>query len=1067
MDIRTLQYWHKLEHFYPYLLQPQKSEAIKTFLISDGTTFLDFERPRVEPGKRVRKYCVYLGIFKVAPALGALEEGIGSKMRFRDSGDDESCFCMFQLAPDGTIQPDSFRVSSFPWAIHRVRDGKIYIDHWDEDFFQFQKQLFAAIEEREGPVDLQYLRALRDLFASRINWKIDYCGNWLRIDRIIGREPSGGKPRSVKEETEDELPEEEEIVAEDESTDEQVKKNDLLNSFYIRDLERVIGGVQAGKYPESFRLFLEHNTGGRVDIERNEEAMFQLMSPNDLPRGRWPSDYGARLMQQVDVNAFLTGDEKYRQILFSVNGPPGTGKTTLLKDVVAAIVTERAHALLTLERPNDAFEPQPLDAIAYKDKQYAVWRLRPEFSKFGILVASNNNGAVENITHGLPARKDLPKQYDAEEYHYFAQVSDRLLGEGQTWALNAVALGNKKNRSNFIQNFWPINEEEAEPYNLREVLWGSTRSFAKDTWDTARQAFSEKWAAVEEEICRIQETYDAAGSLRAMLRELDGAEREIPELEAELSAWKVKEKTARADLERAETKRRALEDEVRYLISTTPLMTLREIICPRSPAVVELNERRAQRKEAAEAAGAFKAVWEGAKQEIARLNYALTGKREVLRQGHNSVENFRSKLETFRQETGQAFRVDEYFEDCGAGEHGKSSPWGYQRLNELREQLFLAALELHRVFVEGSSRLRDDLDGFNKLMRGMLPAAQADSLTAPLLQSLFLMVPVVSTTFASVGTFLRAVPAGEIAYLFIDEAGQAVPQSAAGAIWRARKVIAVGDPLQIEPVVTLHDAVVEALGRHFQQETVLMDKYTSVQTLADQANRLGGWREINKPGDLWIGAPLVVHSRCQRRVFEIANRIAYNRKMIFDTRERAGAVCRWLDVRGNSQNGHYVPAQAEAAMELVGRAFARFATGGEQGKYPSLFVITPFRSSRVGLSAFFRRELPKCLEQSGVDPREPTLHKAIQNWLRECVGTIHTFQGKEADTVLLCLGVDSGGKGVGAVDWAGERPNILNVAVTRAKEKLYIIADRAVWCRKGYFQTAWELCEKGDAGYCE
>lgn len=134
--------------------------------------------------------------------------------------------------------------------------------------------------------------------------------------------------------------------------------------------------------------------------------------------------------------------------------------------------------------------------------------------------------------------------------------------------------------------------------------------------------------------------------------------------------------------------------------------------------------------------------------------------------------------------------------------------------------------------------------------------------------------------------------------------------------------------------------------------------------------------------------------------------------------------------------------------------------GPGERRYPSAFVITPFRSSRAGLAAHFRRELPRLLAEAGVDTASRAVKSCIREWVRDCVGTIHTFQGKEADTVLLCLGVDSGGRGAGAVEWAGERPNILNVAVTRAKVRLYIIADQEVWCRKGYFRTACELCEK-------
>jgi len=1058
MDLQTLQFWHKLEHFYPYLLQEHKNPYIKTFRSEILHSFPCFEVPSVDIGKVVRGYHVYLGIFQVSPALAALEEGIGKKMRFRDCGNDESCFCMFQLSPEGSIQPESFKISSFPWAIHRVRDGKIKIDHWDDDFFSFQKNALLFLEEREAPVDLAFLKAFRDFLADQMNWAVDYCQDWLRIDMVMGRAPEGDGSITPIPVAEEEI---EEIQAENESTDEQVKKNDLLNSFYIRDLERVIDSVTQDERNcgQPLRQFLKPNGDDRIDIESDSDSMFRLMSPKNLPMGRWPSDYGARLMQQVNVNAFLTRDPAFAQSFFSVNGPPGTGKTTLLKDVIAAIVTERAELLSTLDRPDDAFRKEEVSFIQVGTYRNRLWKLKPEFSAFGILVASNNNGAVENITHELPELANLPERYHGEAYRYFSGASDRLLGQDKTWGLNAAALGNRANRRKFAEAFWPLNKEKS-PYNFRLELWELNQHFEIEDWNEAKKFYQEKRMAVEQEFSRLNEIYLCTERLRILRMELPALREQITALKRTLYTAQESLHRAEQDLRLRREEETALSAQIEDIRRIRPFIGVRLFLQLRDPVLEHYRVLFSRRDQlVCETLPNCLNVVSEVRRHVDQLGQEIKEKQYQLQNSQHKMKEYTATIEAFRVETGAPFCLDAYFENCGAGEEGKSSPWGYQRLNELREQLFLAALKLHEVFIFGSIKMKDNLDGFGKLLRGNTTEAKAKELFAPLLQSFFLFVPVVSTTFASVGTFLRHVPANEIGYLFIDEAGQAVPQSAVGAIWRARKVIAVGDPLQIEPVVTLHDSVIQALGTHFKQELLMMDKYTSVQTLGDRANRIGGWRTLSAPKDLWIGAPLTVHSRCQRAVFQIANRIAYNDKMIFASKEKPDAICRWIDIRGNSEWEHYVPAQAEAAKKIVVEAFTSYMEQCDsEKKYPSLFLITPFRSVKAGLVKYFRKNLCGLLEETGLSVDT----KCIRAWISDCIGTIHTFQGKEADAVVLCLGVGSDSQTLGAVEWAGERPNILNVAVTRSKRDLYILGDQSIWCRKDYFKTAYDFCTSNE-----
>ena len=82
-------------------------------------------------------------------------------------------------------------------------------------------------------------------------------------------------------------------------------------------------------------------------------------------------------------------------------------------------------------------------------------------------------------------------------------------------------------------------------------------------------------------------------------------------------------------------------------------------------------------------------------------------------------------------------------------------------------------------------------------------------------------------------------------------------------------------------------------------------------------------------------------------------------------------------------------------------------------------------------------------------------NEKIEEWVKEHCGTVHTFQGKEANEVILVLGCDNQ-SGIGAAHWVGQKPNIINVAVSRAKYRIAVIGDYNLWKDIPNFQV---LCK--------
>ena len=174
MNNDTLLYWHKLENFYPYILEEQHNEKIKSFKIARECDYPDLENPTIQENNCVRYYEVYLGIFRVKSALDVIAKQMNAEKEFRDDSNETSCFCKFRLKADGKFDETSFRISSFPWAINRVKQKQIELNQWDDDFHEYEKRLFMQLFAWDEVVDYEKCRQIVNRIKSELSWNIEF-----------------------------------------------------------------------------------------------------------------------------------------------------------------------------------------------------------------------------------------------------------------------------------------------------------------------------------------------------------------------------------------------------------------------------------------------------------------------------------------------------------------------------------------------------------------------------------------------------------------------------------------------------------------------------------------------------------------------------------------------------------------------------------------------------------------------------------------------------------------------------------------------------------------------------
>lgn len=1027
---KLLSCWHKLEHFSPASAPKAADKQVELLKEKPG-----WKTPlkSTDPNKTI-DYIIYLGVFDSSVVNDFVNTYFNNTDKDENFRNSKICFASLKLDEEGRYINESFGLSTLPWALGQLVQGNIKSDDWENAFGVVKARLIEYIElnfkevitnAANEVVTVSTLVNNDQLLA--LQGRIELLCQWRVIPEkdIYVKRVERFKSKRTKDTK---------SVA------------DILNSFYIKDLETILSKFDKQSTQTAFQQYLDGCLGKqakRTDIVKDIDRLKSILTPANYPDGCWPSEYTLSLMQQVAVNTIfnnLSGSDE--EGMYSVNGPPGTGKTTLLRDIIAPIFVKRAKELIKIDHPADGFKKVGSLKVS---ETYSPFIYEPvkSITHGGIVIASSNNGAVENISKELPLKKEVSKRYSTD-IAYFKSVAEQCI-DSQNWGLISAVLGNKQNRNDLVSSLW-FNEDVKD---LQKTL-KEDKLLTTSDWNTIKSTFNSKLQEVSLEKQRLTTNKEDYTLYIKTLESLHKTNEEVVKTASQLSRLK-------SDLDARRITVSGLIDAKKN--------SLNELVIVKGSKPnffsywFNRNERNIYKKSLINALNRYNQISENLDSESIVLSKLepdlksaeilkakLTGEQADL---SGKVSRLTELTQKAKAELKDNYADVEFWDMLESGKSQASCPWYSDKLKTLQSELFVIALQVNEVFIltanGKSSRISTTIAAFFEYLKGGMTVTNQE--VKAMWDTFFLVIPVISSTFASIQTMVADLGKEDLPWLFIDEAGQAIPQAAAGSIWRSQRVGVVGDPFQIEPVVTIPKSISDNISNYFDLDSTQVSSELSVQSMADRINPLGTYLTINSKQE-WIGIPLRVHRRCISPMFDIANDIAYDNTMYNSTSTPKSVSVSFqtsfIHCTGLATGRHFVQEQADIIKDLL------VVEINVNKGLPDVFVITPFSEISNALTSFLHKHLP-----NEVKKYKDTSKEEMGEWLKSHIGTVHTFQGKQAEGVILCLGLDE--KSKGAANWASKKPNLLNVAITRAKYRFIAIGDKDIWYKQAYFNQLKKL----------
>lgn len=837
-----------------------------------------------------------------------------------------------------------------------------------------------------------------------------------------------------------------------------------LHSFFVNDLQKA-KSVQS----KNLNDYLMGNSSVRKNLDSrstspkfNRHIFVDILQPKNYPLSRFPRNiqYAPYFMQQVAINLSIGYDSNNMR---SVNGPPGTGKTTLLRDVFSELLVKQSYEIIQLKNKKIAGNDETVywESGSYKA---SIGVLPSQIAENGIIVASSNNGAVKNIVDELPLISEIDESLvkDLKEIDYFKDISNSKVStkwvkengkniekleseknsEEKFWGLFSLEGGRSENMYYIITALKHVIEDLKTNYISDDNVYNEFERKYKEalSYRDKRQKLSDKIFSVdrfEDEL--LNKKSDFNKNVKYRENELSRFVNEIKGKIEELSSNRNQLSQKVDELNKASSN---ISEDKKMIENSIDVLKLQK------PGFFQFSRKKSYDEQMRKYSDELLKILDKERSTKSMLDDFVEELKVVEYQisyGNKLVEDKKSQIvQATQKEDYEIKKLEAKIRDLkdvsvntdvnvldfslSYDDLQMSNPWFDEEYRRIQSELFISALKVRKQFLYENIK---NIEAATRIWSKQQNYLDKNIVIQQAWNWINMVVPVISSTFASMGRMFSNIQANSLGHLFIDEAGQALPQASVGAIFRCKHVMAVGDPAQIKPVLTLDSYILSLLGRNYEVGEAYLSEDASTQTLIDSVSQYGFYKNLNNPED-WIGIPLWVHRRCKYPMFNISNEISYGGNMVQGNKSDGKAE--WYDVGGSADN-KYVKEQGDLLVQKIRELSQHNKDILDKSKKDQVYVISPFKNVADNLS----RKLAADLKFTRYDSKSSPTN----------VGTVHTFQGKEAPIVFLVLGADE--KSKGAANWAmgSENPNIMNVSATRAKKEFYIIGDKKLYSNLG------------------